>query len=146
MARFLPKHGGYGTPEYRAWQHIKSRCFNSACKSFTHYGARGITMCDHWRDSFEAFLADVGPKPSPFHSIDRINNDGDYEPGNCRWATRSEQLNNRRTNRRIEVDGQMLTVSEAAKLKRLSRGAIYSRIHGGADPQTAFNLVLQKGL
>lgn len=75
---------------------MKVRCFNVRSKPYPNYGGRGITMCDHWRDSFAAFLADVGRRPSAAHSIDRIDNDGHYEPGNVRWATRDTQQQNRR--------------------------------------------------
>lgn len=87
---------GQRAPEYWTWQGAKDRCFNSRNRMFRYYGARGISMCKEWRRSFSAFLADMGPRPSPQHSIDRINNDGHYEPGNVRWATRSEQRRNRR--------------------------------------------------
>jgi hypothetical protein len=84
------------TPEYMCWHAIKTRCFNVGCAAYRNYGGRGITMCDRWRDSYSAFLADVGRRPSDAHSIDRIDNDGHYEPGNVRWVTGSEQQQNRR--------------------------------------------------
>jgi len=95
------KHG-YGrrgerrTPEYGTWQGMLNRCRNPKCKSYSYYGGRGITVCDRWRESFQAFLEDMGSKPSPTHSIDRIDNEGNYEPGNCRWATKAEQNRNQR--------------------------------------------------
>ena len=87
------KHGEAArvTPEYRAWASMKSRCYNEKCAGFKLWGGRGIIVCDRWLQSFDAFLADVGRRPSSRHSIDRINNDGNYEPGNVRWATQSEQ-------------------------------------------------------
>ena len=96
------KHHGLSTvngecsSEYGTWRAIKTRCFNSNSPSYKHYGGRGITMCDRWRNDYAAFHADMGPRPSPNLSIDRINNDGNYEPGNCRWATQKQQIANRR--------------------------------------------------
>ena len=85
------------TAEYRIWTGMKTRCFNPNIKAFKYYGGRGITVCDRWRNSFPAFLEDVGRRPSDLHSIDRWpNNDGNYEPGNVRWATWSEQNRNKR--------------------------------------------------
>lgn len=83
-------------PEYMSWIEMKRRCDNPNAHEYKHYGLRGIDVCQRWRDSYDDFLADMGRIPSSKHSIDRINNDGNYEPSNCRWATPSEQLRNRR--------------------------------------------------
>lgn len=77
-----------------------SRCYNPKSSDFQNYGGRGIEVCKRWRLSFEDFIADMGPRPSPDHSIDRINPDGNYQPSNCRWATAKEQMNNRRISKR----------------------------------------------
>jgi hypothetical protein len=102
LARELhTKHGFSHTPEYNAWINMKLRCTSPKCKYYKDYGGRGIQVCERWRESFENFLSDMGKKPSPELSIDRINNDGNYEPGNCRWATKIEQTNNRKRKLRI---------------------------------------------
>jgi hypothetical protein len=101
------KHGLAGkVPEYHVWEGIKQRCLNPECAGYKYWGGRGIRVCQRWADSFEAFYTDMGPRPSDEYSIDRVDNDGDYEPGNCRWATRSEQQRNRRDRQHLfEIPG-----------------------------------------
>lgn len=91
---------GRFSPEYQSWVGMIARCENPRKQHWAHYGGRGIRVCARWRKSFEAFFADMGRKPAPNHSIDRIDVDGNYEPGNCRWATQAEQIKNRRPRRR----------------------------------------------
>jgi hypothetical protein len=91
--------------EYRCWRGIKQRCYNPKVKCYERYGGRGITMCGRWLNSFENFYADVGPKPSPAHTIERRNNDLGYTPDNCYWATKAEQDRNRRSNLLVTIDG-----------------------------------------
>lgn len=87
------KHGLSKTPEYKVWRAMFQRCEDRSSKSYRRYGGRGISICGRWR-TFENFLADMGKRPSKTHSIDRVNNDGNYEPSNCRWATRKQQYEN----------------------------------------------------
>lgn len=102
------------TPEYWSWASMRGRCLNPKNPAYRNYGGRGITICDRWQ-RFEHFLADMGPRPSRAHSIDRIDNNGSYEPGNCRWATADVQSNNRRSNRRITINGETKGVSQWAR-------------------------------
>ncbi len=100
------RHGKTQTPEFYVWRSMKQRCTNPKHRAFKNYGGRGIKVCDRWLNSFEAFLNDMGARPSPELQLDRVNNDGDYTPENCRWATASEQSRNRRTRRR-QPSGQL---------------------------------------
>jgi hypothetical protein len=106
------KHGLANTPVHRIWIAMNSRCTNPNLKEYPNYGGRGIKVCERWK-SFENFIADMGVRPDGY-SIDRINNDGDYEPSNCRWATTKQQLNNRRNSRILELNGERKTVAEWA--------------------------------
>lgn len=115
------KHGKSFSPEYGVWSGMVTRCTNANDKSYVGYGDRGIKICARWLQSFEAFYRDVGPRPSPKHSIERRDNDGDYEPGNCYWATILEQSNNRRDNRRIAYCGRVLTIAQWARALEVSR-------------------------
>lgn len=90
-------------PYHQTWQSMIQRCTNPNLPGWINYGGRGISVCDRWRQSFAAFLEDMGRKPSLLHSIDRVNNDGNYEPANCRWATRKQQIHNRRPVSRVKV-------------------------------------------
>ena len=90
----------YVTPEYCAWNRMKDRCYNKNYQFYKYYGGRGITVCDRWRNSFSNFFADMGNKPSTRHSLDKVDNNGNYEPSNCRWATPLEQASNKSNNNR----------------------------------------------
>ena len=124
-------HGMTRTPEYHAWEGIKQRCFNPNHQYYSHYGGRGITICDRWKNSSENFLADMGSKPTAKHSIDRIDNDGDYCPGNCRWATKAEQENNKRNNRLITIGCVTLNIAQWAKEMGFKRTVIWNRLNSG---------------
>lgn len=121
-----------GTKEHRCWKSMITRCSNPKQKTWKDYGGRGITVCDRWRQSFENFLADVGPAPSSGHQIDRYpNNNGNYEPGNVRWATRSEQCRNRRDNSLLTHDGRMMTVAGWAEEIGIAARTIHARLYKG---------------
>src|SRR5437764_707428 len=97
-------HNCSKTVEYKAWQNMKDRCYNPHYQHYSRYGGRGITVCEKWLNSFKAFLLDVGHRPSSTHSLDRINNNGHYEPTNVKWSTHIEQHNNDSRVRRIEFN------------------------------------------
>lgn len=124
---------------YRTWVEIKTRCFDKNSTGYERYGGRGITMCDRWKNSFEAFLSDMGEPPGKEYSIDRINNNGNYEPGNCRWATPSQQSRNRRSCVMVEYNGEKMCVTDLAEKIGMSAPLLRSRIKRGWDLESAIN-------
>jgi len=131
------RHGWSGQPTHNIWLTMRQRCHNPNSRSYAQYGARGIYVCDRWRESFEAFLADMGPQPSPDHSIDRIDCDGPYSPQNCRWATKKTQANNCRRNRVLAYGGKTQTVAQWADELGVSPFTLYQRLsHGWSTEET----------
>ena len=128
------KHGLARTPEYRAWQSMLDRCRNERDK-FKRWNGRGIKVCPEWSgpEGFAAFFAHVGPRPSPDHSIDRKDNDGDYVAGNVRWATRIEQNRNRSTTSALTFDGKTQSIAAWAEETGIPYGTIQSRLRYGWD-------------
>lgn len=123
------RHGQTGTPEHDAWHAILERCLNVNNSGYHRYGERGIKVCDKWM-TFENFLADMGPRPSSAHSIDRIDNDGNYEPGNCRWATKLEQARNTSRNRLLTHYGRTMCLAEWANETGMSYDTLFARLYG----------------
>lgn len=119
------------TPEYNSWASMISRCTNPRSTQFKNYGKRGVGVCQSWLNSFEEFLADMGVKPSRNHSLDRIDNNGNYEPKNCRWATQKQQASNTRRNRKITYKKECLTITQWAERTGLHRNVISRRLSRG---------------
>lgn len=123
-------HGLSKTPEYKIWKGMKNRCFNQNDPGYLKYGARGISVDPVWMD-FERFYRDMGPRPSPDYSIDRIDNNGNYEPSNCRWASRTEQMSNRQNTTWVTYQGRRMSVPELSRLSGLSIDVLHVRIKRG---------------
>lgn len=113
-------------PLYSVWRGINRRCFNPNFKHYPAYGGRGITVCERWRKSFPAFVQDMGPRPDGF-TIERIDVNGDYEPGNCRWASRKEQMLNQRNTRKVTIDGVTYTAAILSEISGLKTDTIMER-------------------
>jgi hypothetical protein len=143
------KHGEYAgnslpTPELAAWKSMLDRCGNPHSTGWSSYGGRGVVVCELWRLSFDAFLADMGRRPSELHSIDRIDVNGNYEPGNCRWATPAEQANNKRNTMRITIGDASLSVPEWSRLTGVHKDTILGRLERGWDPALAVSAEPQR--
>jgi len=118
------------TKVYRCWRNMIARCNNEKATDYHRYGGRGISVCQRWL-IFANFLIDMGEPPSEFHSIDRINNDGNYEPGNCRWATESQQKRNTSRNVILTIDGTSLTIVDWSKFSGIKKSTIIMRLLAG---------------
>ncbi len=135
-----PLHGLSRTPEYRAWQTMRLRCTVPTNPAYARYGGRGIRVCERWLHSVEAFLEDMGPKPSPAHELDRRDNDGHYEPGNCRWVLRKVNDRNRRSNRLLEFGGEALPIAEWCERLGLRRDTVWKRLATGWPAEDALTI------
>lgn len=131
------KHGMSFTKEHVCWQHMKGRCYRDTPDA-QHYKEKGITVCERWLLSFENFLEDMGPAPSPQHSIDRINSNGNYEPRNCRWATIIEQANNMCTNLNVTYKDETTTLALWCKKLNLVYSRVFYRLKHGWPVEQAF--------
>jgi hypothetical protein len=133
-------HFKSGAPEYTVWTHMVQRCTNPRRRGYEHYGGRGIRVCDRWRNSFAMFLADMGPRPSAKHSIDRVDNDGHYEPGNVRWATRAVQARNTVRSRLLTLGERTMCLTDWARELGLGATSLAERLErwplerGGTPP------------
>lgn len=137
-------HGLSHTKIHRTWLAIINRCHNPKTPGFTKYGAKGVAVCDKWKNSFAAFLADVGHPPSAEYSLDRIESRGNYEPGNCRWATTIEQGNNRTNSRLFIHEGKPMSVPEIARKIGISASTITTRLRRGWTLPQAIGTSLRK--
>ncbi|MDB5606679.1 MAG: hypothetical protein JWP25_3579 [Bradyrhizobium sp.] len=140
----MTKHGhkrrGSSMSEYRVWSQMIGRCHSAAHDSYKNYGGRGIGVCAAWRNDFTVFLRDVGARPSLQHTLDRYpDQNGNYEPGNVRWATKTEQARNKRSNVIVIIDGARMTLAEAVELSGLPYSIVRNRLHRYAwAPARAF--------
>lgn len=156
MMEKVRTHGQSYSPEYRVWASLKNRCLSENAQAYEHYGARGIRVCHRWQESFEAFIDDMGPRPSKEHSIDRMDNDKGYTCGkctdcqnrgdtaNCRWATMSEQQVNRRKVRRLTWDGKTLLLKEWSAITGLSLNTLDKRLRHGWSVEDALTTPRRK--
>lgn len=130
-------HGMAHSPEYRIWSHMIGRCHNSADQAFKNYGGRGITVCNKWRNDFMAFFNYAGKRPSPKLSIDRIDNNFGYKPGNVKWSNRTEQQNNTRVNHLITINGITKNITQWAKFVGIRSRTIHNRLRYGWSNEKA---------
>lgn len=131
-------HGKSHSAEYTSWSSMRERCGNEKHRSFHNYGARGIKVCERW-EVFANFFADMGERPSALHSLDRIDNNGNYGPGNCRWATREEQAGNKRPTKPIVYLGKTQSLKDAVRSVGGKYDTILRRVRSGWDVTTAID-------
>jgi hypothetical protein len=130
------------TPEHRAWCAIKTRCSNENLPYYEDYGGRGIRVCKRWRLSFPKFFADMGPRPSSKHSIERKDNDGNYEPGNCIWATPNQQARNKRDTKRLTFRGIIRAMADWSEVVGIPSQVIGDRLRLGWSVERALTQAL----
>ncbi len=127
------KHGSIRHPLYSTWRNMLDRCRNPSNQDWHIYGGKGVKVCDEWLSDFLAFVNDMGPKPSPKHSIDRKDSNGDYTKDNCRWATAKEQARNMSRNVFVEYEGSRVTLAEACEVSGVNYGSAKWRLKNGRD-------------
>ena len=143
QAATMRTHGHSRTLIYGIWTQMKKRCTNPRDKSYAGYGAKGIHVCARWLNSFAAFLADMGERPSNRHSIERVDGTKGYEPGNCVWATASEQTRNMSTNIFVVIDGNRMILKDACRIKQLPYDAVRCRLYRGWSMERALSTPLR---
>lgn len=131
---------GSSSKLYRVWWAMKCRCYLSTDKRYSSYGGRGITVCDRWINSFQNFYDDMGDRPTPQHSLDRIDNDSPYSPENCRWATATQQQRNKTVSRLLTYKGKSLTTAEWSPLVGIPAKVIYDRVYRGWSDEEALTV------
>ena len=126
---------------YEIWTGMKQRCYNPRAFGYEYYGGKGVGVCKRWKDSFDNFYKDMGPRPSNKHSIDRIDNNTDYSPNNCRWANSKEQSRNKESNVILELNGERKTLTDWAKELNIKRHTLYSRKRRGLSDKEILTAV-----
>lgn len=136
------RHGRRGTPEYKAWAEMLRRCYRPKCNRYYTHGARGIRVCERWQglNGFVNFFDDMGSRPTDRHSLDRIDNNGNYEPGNCRWATNEQQVRNSRKAHNLTFDGQTRCIEEWSQIVGIASSLIVWRIGTGWSTEDALTV------
>lgn len=142
VKRWNPHGESQGVPEYMAWSNLIRRCTNPMNPQWKDYGGRGITVCDEWQKSYMEFLSHVGRRPTPKHTIERINNDGNYEPGNVKWALRKDQQRNRRKTWRVFFEGRERSVREICETIGFNYDRVRSRKRHGWPDNRLFDELL----
>lgn len=138
-------HGMTDSPTWKTWKSMRDRCCDYRHKDYSNYGGRGISICDRWRESFQDFLSDMGERPESM-SIERIDNDGNYEPSNCCWANNEQQGRNRRTNRVLTLDGRSMCMKDWSLETGISDQTIHHRLKAGWTVKRALTEPVRKRL
>jgi hypothetical protein len=145
MAARNRTHGHTGSPAYYSWQNMKGRCLRPSHPDFRHYGGRGIMICQRWQDSFENFLSDMGERPAT-HSLERLDNERGYEPGNCAWIPKKRQPLNTRSNIRVLLDGDDICLAEACRRIGINKITVHMRLRRGWPLEEALHAPVIKGV